>query len=290
LSQIQITQFIDQATQDMQRGYSKRAIKTLDRALALDPKCGEALGLKAIALATLGEDLKAVETFRLAVAAAPDSAKVAYNFAFHLKELGQLPSALVEVRRAVVLDASSASAVSLMRDLERDLGEQPLDLTRASSNEESEHLADAESGSARQNTAPYLRSGFYDDRQEIQSLRWVEGLGSRWYTLGWVLCVANGLFCVREIAEFLKHGLNSPLFSYQGNLPVIQTYMSLAATLVSAICVVGLLFWLIFELTNRRGNWLWLVPAMLACFICSTMWIVVLCYLIFERPKSLKAV
>jgi len=286
MSQNQVSQFIEQATREVQQGRNADSLETLKRALALDPKNSEALELKGIACSSLGLYDEATDAFRAATVLSPSSPKLLFNYAVHLNGIGSKELALQAARTSAILDPTRSGAVELLRALEKETGANPTILP--------DPLLNAPPAEGENDTppsqvayAPYLRPGYYGDGEEIQSLRFVERMGKAWYAIGWTLCGLDGMFCVYAIVLAVRLFSHGAIFIDQGN-PIKSMGMGSAGIYIGALGdlgVLALLVWFILELTNRRGNWLWLIPSVLACCLLRTSWIVIGLYIIFERSR-----
>jgi len=63
-----------------------------------------------------------------------------------------------------------------------------------------------------------------------------------------------------------------------------RTGIQLVVSLLGILIRLGSLVWMILELSDRRGNWLWLLPYLLCC-CCGFDWLILAIYMLAGRQK-----
>lgn len=285
-------QMIEQATQAVQSARYEDALALLDRALASDPDSSEICVLRGVSLSRLGRTDEATQAFETAISLAPHAARSYYNFAVHLYPIDKV-RALEMAREAVRLQRDHGAAADLVARLERETGalhEPPPISTPFSSpagdqpQVPPESAPGGESAFSAPPTAGYYRGSYQDAEQPLHSIRFIEKMGFGWDIVGWLLTLLEAGSFVYSILEVPKiwaqvsNGMNpnNPFGSGQqvlGN-PVLTSITLLITGLI--------MLWLILDISDRRGNWTWLVPFFLAC-CCGTHWIVTAIYLFSGR-------
>jgi hypothetical protein len=261
--------------------------------LALSPGNAEALELKGIACSSLGLNNEATTSFRAAVAGNPNVAKPAFNLAVHLNGVGDKAGALEAAMSAATLEPTHSAAVELMRSLEAETGASPMELPSPPEPNPDEEPVEAPDVVLPATESPYLRAGYYGEGLNIQSLRFVEQLGHAWYWIAAVFILVTCVLSIAQIVLFYKlhfaGGPNNPIGFDPAN-PVAATgidNLQASLSLVFYFFLLALLIWFVLEIVNRRTNYLWLVAFLASCCVGMT-WLVVLLYLIFERPRVSK--
>lgn len=123
---------------------------------------------------------------------------------------------------------------------------------------------------------PYIPPGSYErpgyNTRSVHSMAFIENMGKGWDTFGYVLAGLNivlfiivfaGTFSV--MMEAFRNpeafqGRQSGFFAMEGISPLMMA-LSMVARVIQLISLV----WMIMELADRRGNWLWLLPFILCC-------------------------
>lgn len=230
--------------------------------------------LRGVALAQAGDSMRATDSFREAVRLSPGNAKAHFNLAKHLSDVGERMEAEVSARQALELDPSNAAA----RELLDRLGavappmQAPTMPTMAPP-------PDATQG-------VYYRPG-YGPQEAVHSIAFVERMGSRWTLLGWIL-VATGLALflmgLGETVTMFQRAMQDPNsmnnFQYFGS-----SVASMIRGLLSLVVMFATLGWMIVDIMDRRGNWVWMVPFTLCCCCTGAYFIVPGIYLLAERKK-----
>lgn len=128
----------------------------------------------------------------------------------------------------------------------------------------------------------YVRPGY---EPPLHSIKFVENMGGGWLTIAWVLAVIDLGILAFSIMAFV------PLFGkFQGDPKGMQLAMQhaipIGVTIVSWVGKLGMLGWLIVDIMDRRGNWLWVLPQVL-CGFCGCGFLTLPIYLLAGRtpPK-----
>ncbi len=262
MSEEQVRGFIDQATQSIQGGMFNQAIELIDQALALQPDNGEAYLLRGVALSQVNQPQAATEAFQKAVMLQPTNSKAHFNLAVHYSRLGQKDLGLDAAQEALRLDPAHAGARDLVTQLERELGV-PSTATDSPATDSppvqtAQPMGNPYAGQNpyQQSNAPYLREGYSPN---VHAVAFVEKMGSNWVTLGWVLTGLSLLFLIIGLQQLLSNPSASrdPFAGFTGSRLII--------TLVDMGVRFAALGWVITDIMDRRGNWVWLIPFVLCC-------------------------
>lgn len=274
----QVSEFIKLATQAIQDGQAARALELVEQAISLDPNQADAHLLKGIALAQSNQPDAATAAFRQAIHLAPDSAKAYYNLATHQYQQGQRAEALAMSREALRIDPSHAAARNLVALLEQERAEPT---PSPGSPYQAAPVAPAPS--------PYLRTGY---EQPAHSIAWVEKLGGTWTLLAWlIVLVSAGTMALSVVLQMplyqgILENLNNPdaiqrlareSQEAMGGLGVLLQILSWGS-------ILAIFSWMVIDLVDRRGNWLWMIPFVL-CTCCGLGWMVMPIYLVAGRKK-----
>lgn len=289
MSDEQTRQFVDQATQAIQRGQFNEALDLCDRALALDSGSADAMLLKAISLSNLRRSDEATDAFRSAVSLAPQSPKVFYNFAVHYYGIGQKERSLEMAREAVRLDPNHGQARDLSARIESETGAAPADLPQQPAAQPGEAQPfQQQPGGYEQTPGAYYRPGYYGEQYgKTHSIRFVEQMGKGWAAAGLVLAVVEGArfifamsYVIPAFQKFMAASAANKPMDPQEFARMINPYPIVG--LIGYLTLALLMLWMILDISDRRGNWIWLVPLVLGC-CCGVHWIVLLLYLAVGR-------
>lgn len=260
--------FLDQATQSIQGGMFNQAIDLIDQAIAIDPNNAEAYLLRGVAMAQTNQPDGATESFQKAIMIQPTNAKAFFNLAVHQSRMGNKTQALDASREALRLDPAHAGARELIVQLEQELG-----LERTVDPMLKEDVPPVQAGPqnpygaqnpyAQQPGAQYYRQGY---APSAHSVAFVEKMGQTWTTIGWVLVgvwvviflismITSGPQMIEAFQEAMRNP-NAPRPVQQGNILV---------QILSWINALAALIWMIIDIADRRGNWLWLVLFICCC-------------------------
>jgi tetratricopeptide (TPR) repeat protein len=294
MSEEQARQFLEQATQSLQSGQFQQALELADQSIALRENDAEAHILRGIALSQLGQPEPATEALRRAISLAPQNPKAYYNLAVHAYSQGQKAEALEMAREAVRLDSKHAGARDLVARVEAEM--RPQDDVAAPRAQEPAAPTEAP-GAPSQPSAPYqspyqqppggyVRPGY--ESSGVHSLQFVENMGKTWDAIGWGLVITSLVVFVASIFLFMP--LYMEMFRDPENISRMNMMglgggaLSIVIQLVSWAATLASLVWMILELSDRRGNWLWMLPYIICC-CCGFHWIVLGIYLIAGRTK-----
>lgn len=311
MSEEQAKQFLEQATQSLQSGQFQQALDLAEQSLAMK-ETDEAFILKGISLSQLGRPDEATQALRRAITLGPYNPKAYYNLAVHYYAQGQKNEALEMAREAVRIDSKHAGARDLVTRIEAE--SMPAQTVQAPRIDEPIPPAGQETSSGQASppmtgpiqpgpsapgagpNAPYQSppppGGYYRPGYEtsgVHSLQFVANMGKTWDTIAWVLVAV--LLAVTAVSLATNFGVMMEAFSNperarelsgmsgfgQGGFQIMLSIVGLAARL-------GSLVWMILELSDRRGNWLWLLPYILCC-CCGFDWLVLGIYLLAGRQK-----
>ena len=264
-------EFLDQATQSLQGGQFQQALELVGNAIALSPDNADAYVLKGIAESQLNKPHEAVESFQKAMALDPSGAKAPYNLAVHYYGSGQKEQALEAARQAIAADPAHASARDLLTRIEAELNIAPPAVPGAPTGPEPPVTPAAFTPVG---DATGYRQGY---EGPLHSLPWLENIAPAWTLIGWILTVAIlGLGIVfwigfgPEVAKIVNVAMSNPnaAKAMQSNMP--QGLHVLGIVILCIRLFGGV--WMIIDLIDRRGPWLWLLPFLLCavCGICTS--------------------
>lgn len=264
--------FLDQATQSIQGGMFTQAIDLIDQAIALDPNNAEAYLLKGVAMAQTNQPDAATEAFQKAIMIQPTNPKAFFNLAVHQSRTGNKTSALDAAREALRLDPAHAGARELVGQLEQELGlartadpmlKEDAPPVQAVQNPYANQNPYASQNPYTQQNAPYYREGY---GPSAHSVAFVERMGATWTTIGWVLVgiwvlifLISMITSGPQIIEAMQQAMRNP----NAQPPMQQGNLFLQV--LSWINTLAALIWMIIDIADRRGNWLWLVLFICCC-------------------------
>lgn len=321
MSQDQVRQFIDQATQSIQSGQFDGALQLIDQALALSPIEADAYILRGICLSQTGQPAAATDAFNRATALDPTSAKAKYNIGVHQYALGQKLEALKSAREALNLDPAHAGARQLVSNLETEISG-PSDRTMSNPNDplemppipqtppSSEPNPSANpynapaipqetptvepampspppagslvpQGDLPPVSNPYMKQGY---EQSAHSLPFVENLGSAWLGIGWALAAANlaGFIAIIILVVNVLGQVNPNDPEAVTRAVESQTGLLWFSRIAGFGTLVGIMIWSIMDLIDRRGNFVWLIPN-IVCSCCGFGWLTLPIYILAGR-------
>jgi tetratricopeptide (TPR) repeat protein len=320
MSQDQVKQFIDQASQSIQSGQFEGALQLIDQALALSPNDADAHILRGICLSQTGQPIAATDAFNRAITLDPASAKARYNMAVHLYAQGQKSEALTHARAAADLDATHAGARQLINTIDSELrGPAPHQtpnyndplatppqsappVTPAPPIPQPNPYAANTGGVEAPRTEPsmpappptphvptnvppvsnpYAKPAYSGP---THSIPFVENLGSTWVGIGWFLAALSlvGFIAgvIVVISAFGQGNFNDPNSFEQAMNR--QGGIVLLSQIAGYGSTFGIIVWSIMDLIDRRGNMIWLLPNIL-CSCCGFGWITLPIYLLAGR-------
>jgi len=299
----QAQSFIDQATQSIQNSDFKGALEFIEQAIALEPNSSDAYVIKGVALSQTAEADAAVEAFRQAIMLSPYNAKAYFNLGVHYFSTGNKVGAEEMAREAVRIDPRHAGARDLLSRIEAERApEKPISTaiegpspyspgggqapsssgppfgepqrpapsaqppTGSSPYESSPH------GTSPYGTSPegaYYRPG-YESSSTVHSLSFVENLGSSWSALGYVIggigtAIAAINWGKAILVDFPAMMNDMEAFAQSQSGFLGSTPGQMALSMISMLVALVALIWMILELTDRRGPWLWMLPFVICC-------------------------
>jgi len=242
-------QLIEGATAAIQSGKNSDALKLLDEAVELAPDLAEVYGLRGIAFAQIGRAEAATESFRKATMLEP-TAQAFYNLAVHLHNIGDKAEALETVEECLKLDANHQAAKLLLARI-------------AGQGAEPQFSADGKPVEptmlARKRRYGFGRKHLFAVLAENQEA---------WVALGWTVVGLSILSVLLVKVNFplvppAKPDPKDLLLGYKPiNSPGAFATIGFFVTMILASMI-----WTSFDLIDRRGRALWMVPMMICCFL-----------------------
>jgi tetratricopeptide (TPR) repeat protein len=316
MSQEQAKQFIEQATQSLQSGQHQQALELLDQAIEMAPNDSEAYVLRGIALAHSNQGQAATESFRRAITLSPYNAKAYYNLAVHQYAQGNKVEALEMAREAAKIDTRHGGARTLITQIENEMLPQapaaeklpgspmdPLSAPREQGPEQGPQRPSAPPPGTGDPLGPRPPSGPYQPPQPTSpppagpypggpplrsgyetpehSLAFVKNMGGAWTAIGWFLAVANLMVLAGSLIVMwpvIQEAMANPQAAEQ----MQSSPGMMMINVLWLVSLVGIVGWTIFDLIDRRGNFLWLLPNIL-CSCCLFGWIALPIYLLAGR-------
>lgn len=316
MSQEQVNQFIEQAQQSLQSGQFESALELIDQAIALNENTTDPYVYRGIALSHLGRAEEATEAFRQAIMHGPYNPKAYFNLAVHYYQLGQALQAEEMAKETMKIEPNHAGARDLLIRIENErkpvappssIGSFPGDpLATPPTNQpqqpvtidpsaptSAEHPVrpEAQPPQVQQPQQPYggphqppvQPTGYYRpgyDTSNIHSLQFIANMGKGWDTFGWILAVAT--MVVGGIVWASAFSIMAQVFSnpqaYAGSSPWMTPGVSVPLQILDMVGRLVALVWMILELSDRRGNWLWILPFIICC-CCNLPGVVMAIYL-----------
>jgi len=268
MSEEQSINFINQATQSLQSGQLNQALDFANQALLLNPESADAYVIKAVALAQMNQAAEATQAFEDALRIDPSNAKTRFNLAVHLVRQNQKTEALTQVREALASDPSHVGARDLLTQLERELGVAPAGQASVPPIQQPGQTTEVPGAQSPYGQNPYQQSPYGSPQQPYyaptsqHNLPFVENMGKNWEIIGWAFVIVWLLLflvqmpqAIAQVQEAMRNP-GAPPPQQQGN-PII-TVLGLANAL-------GGITWMIMDILDRRGNWLWFVLYLLCC-------------------------
>jgi len=296
MSEEQAKQFLEQATQSLQSGQFQQALDLAQQAISLQ-ESDEAQILRGIALSQLNQPDGATEAFRRAISLNAHNPKAYYNLAVHYYALGQKNEAIEMAREAVRIDSKHAGARDLVTRIEAELNP-PVDAGAPRIMDDGTTVSGGPQGSAGPTAqgpyqsppmGNYERPGY--STAGVHSLQFVERLGKTWDTIAWIIIViVFAVFVISWITNFgqIMEAFSNPAAARRmGGMNAFSSMnlFQMLLSIVGMLARLGGLVWMIMELSDRRGNWLWLLPYILCC-CCGVDWLVMGIYLLAGRQKQ----
>ncbi len=308
--------FLQQAAQALQGGQLNAAVELAEQSLTHDRENVDAWLVRGIALSQLHQPKPAADAFHEAIKIAPYSAKAHYNLAVHLHQLGQKQDALQSAKTAVECDTSHAGARELVQRIESELGlsgpttepQTPYGHAAAEAGASSEtpnppyapgpqgSQPQPPYGSNPQPGSPYgqppggpppsQQYGRYNEgfQGPVHSIPWIERMGSAWTTIGLVIVALGAIMFVFSLADTIAQfsdmaggRLNPNRMQGFSTTDIVQAVLAFALFSFEVV-------WIIFDIADRRSNWLWLLPFFVGCCCLGVHWAVLGIYIWKGRP------
>ncbi|MFQ3588120.1 MAG: tetratricopeptide repeat protein [Fimbriimonadaceae bacterium] len=134
-------------------------------------------------------------------------------------------------------------------------------------------------------TAPggYYRPGY--EHPQVHSLNFVENMGAGWTKAGWGLAIVGTIIFV--ISFIMTIAMWGTIMSSANQPPDFSSMfggnaLTMVLSLVGWLVQIATLVWMVLELADRRGNWMWMLPFTLCC-CCGLQGPVVMIYLLKGR-------
>jgi tetratricopeptide (TPR) repeat protein len=130
----------------------------------------------------------------------------------------------------------------------------------------------------------YTRPGY---EAPAHNLPFIEKMGSAWRVIGWAL-VASSL-AVFIISIFMMGDFFAAMANPENMEAAMQQIMegggagNIFLNILSMVAWIGSLLYMIFDIIDRRGNWLWLLAFFVGCCCCGLYWVPMAIYLFAER-------
>ena len=232
---------IDSALKALKKANYEQTLTLLDQAAAEDPDNAEIFELQGVAFAKLGKGEAAGHAFKKATVLAP-TAKNFYNYAIHLKEIGEKYKALEAAKQALTLDPKHQNA----KILAATLAERASDLRIGTKDQENSKVG-------------LGKKHLFRDLSEHQR---------EWVMLGWTIV---GLSILATILIKFNFPFTAPVKpDFKNTMLGYKPMKSPSAFLTIgffATMILASMIWTSVDLIDRRGRALWMVPMMICCFL-----------------------
>lgn len=283
----QAKQLLSQATAAIQNGDFNGALGFINQAIEIDPSDAEAFVLRGIAMAQTGQPEGATEAFHEALRIDPNNVKAHYNLAVHYYGSGDKSAALEMVRQALAFDPNHAAARDLLRRLESEGMAGP-----AADPTATPPYAGESPGAYGAPPQPgYYREGYDQYQSPVHSIAMVERMGKKWDFAGWGIVIGGVVILAGNIAFGTgTRAIRDLINDTQGTLQrmrenphlydasALGNLFTILSWLVAAIA----LTYMIMDIIDRRGNWLWMIP-FVCCCCCGFHWAALGIYLAAGR-------
>ncbi|HEY0867198.1 MAG TPA: tetratricopeptide repeat protein [Fimbriimonas sp.] len=218
---------LDRASVHVHRHEGAEALAWLDRARELGGETGREQLLRGLALSHGQQPEEALQAFRRSTMLDPSAPRGFYNYGCLLARLGQTEQAKEAVDQALALRPDYPAAKKLRTDLDSHAFEAVFDL------------------------------------EEPHTLGWIAEAKESWTWIGWAaVALAAGTWIARFLAPVATHtpSPRSDAFAL-GTDP-----LSVALVFLSIVSVVSSFVWVGFDLIDRRGRAIWMVPMVVFTF------------------------
>lgn len=287
----QAKQLLSQATSAIQNGDFNGALGLINQAIDLDSTDAESFVLRGIALAQTGQAAGATESFHEALRLDPGNVKAHYNLAVHYYGSGDKTAALEMARQAIAFDPGHAAAQDLLRRLQAEgFGVESADPTATPpmAGEGPQAFSSAPS-------AGYYREGYGGPQDQYvkpaHSIAMIERMGKTWDIIGWSAVFVGLVVFGGNIAFGPGARMGQDFFNdFGGTMQRLKenphlydpTPLGLVFNLLSYLVIAVTLTYIIMDIVDRRGNWLWIIPFVICC-CCGMHWAALGIYLAAGR-------
>lgn len=276
----QAQEFVQQATQAVQNGQFAQALDLIDQALAINPSMGDAYILRGIALAQSQQPDAATAAFRQAIAINPQNPKAYYNLATHLYQRNQKAEAKAMAEESIRLDPTHSAAKDLVALISQEAAQAAAPPQEQAQPYGSPYGAEQPYAPPQ---SPYYRPGY---TQPQHSIAFVENMGSSWPAIAWVIValgVTSVILMIMIVMPLME--LASQPDGFQKMMEQAQaggTALNLIYNIMHYGGFLAAMVWLIMDIVDRRGNYLWILPMVLCC-CCGAHFIPLTLYLLLGR-------
>jgi tetratricopeptide (TPR) repeat protein len=257
---------LNEALSSLQQGSPQKALETLNVAWESNPDDAEVLSMRGIALAQVGRLDEATESFRKSIMLAPKVGQYFYNFAVHLRDLGERKEACEMAATALKLSPNYPGVKTLCDglgvELERDPSFSIRDLLF-----KPDPPAYANSGS------PMHYIGAISEHEQA------------WTVIGWVIVALSfvGLIALRLHVQFHMPAAGEPKgVPLLGGALLNGDPLSLGSMLLFIVAGILSMIWTLVDVIDRRSRALWFVPMTLFC-LCGAPGIPQILYMVAGR-------
>ncbi|MBL8047789.1 MAG: tetratricopeptide repeat protein [Chthonomonas sp.] len=266
--------FLQQAGDALGADRFTDALGILDQALEQFPQHADAHVLKGIALAELGRNEEATDSFKRAINLAPSRFKAYYNFATHLYQTGAMAEAEDMATKALELNPTHADT----RDL--------LALIRNETPAPRPDLSGRPYGEGEFKVTSYRMGEQFKPEHTIP---WIARMGKAWPAIGWLLAAISActmVFFIKLGADYISSPNISNATSFTNQLMTGPQYT--AAIVVALIGFIATSVWSVLDLMDRSSReFVWVLLLCLTsipvCVVTGLQWVTLPLYLLFGR-------
>lgn len=263
------SQAISDARKAIEDGNNALAQSITADLLSKNPESLTGLVLSGIALSQGGRVKDADNEFEKAIAMAPQDANAAFNYAVHLSATERPELARSMAYRVLQLDPNHAGAKQIASDL---VSTEPVIATGLAK--------EVETPSAE--SAPVEAA--LNPNAETHLIKWVADLGAGWDVIGWLLVGISAVLFIAAVflmaASIMQSGTISIMDLAKQQPPSVRLLLqvNLVFPYLSA-------FWMILDILDKKGNFLWLAPMVLLCLL-QIQFLYLPIYIVVERNRT----
>ncbi len=274
-------ELVRQGNQFLQEGHIQQAFDSAAEAISEDSNDANAWMLKGISAAQLGLADQASDSFRKTIELDPANPKAFYNFATHLYQVGKKQESQAMASEALRLDPGYRTARDLIGliEAEEDHVEAP----------PIEALPSPDLGPPAEFQRPIFKS-------PVHSIGFIGAIGKSWPALGWLLSFGTLALTVGSVIFFYDPftKILQDQNKYRNDSAAAQALLGPA---IGPVFLTGLallfltLVWMILDLADQRGGWIWIVPLLICNVLCICVpmfgigWVILPLYLLFGRKS-----